>query len=53
MAKFTQYAIAAARQAIQDANWFPETDLQKQQTVRLYGGYLYMLAHMCICRVFA
>ncbi|GAA5803193.1 putative beta-ketoacyl synthase [Helicostylum pulchrum] len=32
MAKFSQYAIAAARQAIQDSNWKPETDREKQRT---------------------
>lgn len=35
MAKFSQYAIAAARQAIQDSNWKPETDREKQRTVRI------------------
>lgn len=34
MAKFSHYAIAAARQAIQDSNWQPETDIEKQRTVR-------------------
>jgi hypothetical protein len=34
MAKFSHYAIAAARQAINDAQWTPETDLEKQRTVR-------------------
>jgi 3-oxoacyl-(acyl-carrier-protein) synthase len=35
MAKFSHYAIAAARQAIQDAQWTPETDLEKQRTVSI------------------
>jgi 3-oxoacyl-[acyl-carrier-protein] synthase II len=35
MAKFSHYAIAAARQAISDSNWKPETDLEKQRTVRI------------------
>lgn len=33
MAKFSHYAIAAARQAINDAQWIPETDLDKERTV--------------------
>ncbi|KAI9483802.1 MAG: ALG6, ALG8 glycosyltransferase family-domain-containing protein [Benjaminiella poitrasii] len=33
MAKFSHYAIAAARQALEDANWKPESDLEKQRTV--------------------
>lgn len=40
MAKFTQYAIAAARQAIHDAKWIPETNEQKERTVRLYQTML-------------
>lgn len=32
MAKFSHYAIAAARQAIDDSNWKPETDEQKEKT---------------------
>ncbi|KAG2206225.1 hypothetical protein INT46_006393 [Mucor plumbeus] len=32
MAKFSHYAIAAARQAINDAQWIPETDLDKERT---------------------
>lgn len=35
MAKFSHYAIAAARQAIADADWKPETDVDKQRTVRI------------------
>lgn len=33
MAKFSHYAIAAARQAIDDANWKPETNEEKEKTV--------------------
>lgn len=32
MAKFSHYAIAAARQAIQDAQWTPGTDEEKRKT---------------------
>ncbi|KAG1073549.1 hypothetical protein G6F42_025798 [Rhizopus arrhizus] len=32
MAKFSHYAIAAARQAINDAQWIPETDSDKERT---------------------
>ncbi|KAI8636015.1 thiolase-like protein [Parasitella parasitica] len=32
MAKFSHYAIAAARQAINDAQWIPENDLDKERT---------------------
>ncbi|KAF7721201.1 Mitochondrial beta-keto-acyl synthase [Apophysomyces ossiformis] len=32
MAKFTQYALAAARQALNDAEWIPQDDLSKQRT---------------------
>lgn len=39
MAKFSQYAIAAARQAILDSNWKPETDREKQRTVRILSLY--------------
>lgn len=35
MAKFSHYAIAAARQAINDAQWTPKTDHEKQRTVCL------------------
>lgn len=35
MAKFSHYAIAAARQAIQDAQWTPETDEEKQRTASI------------------
>lgn len=34
MAPFTQYAIAAARQALADAEWAPDSDYEKQRTVR-------------------
>lgn len=34
MAKFSHFAIAAARQAINDAQWIPETDLDKERTVK-------------------
>lgn len=33
MAKFTQYALAAARQALDDAEWKPKDDLSKERTV--------------------
>ncbi|CEP07163.1 hypothetical protein [Parasitella parasitica] len=33
MAKFSHYAIAAARQAISDAQWEPETDSDQERTV--------------------
>ncbi|KAI7904204.1 thiolase-like protein [Cokeromyces recurvatus] len=32
MAKFSHYAIAAAHQALKDANWKPESDFEKQRT---------------------
>ncbi|KAG0162231.1 Mitochondrial beta-keto-acyl synthase [Apophysomyces sp. BC1034] len=32
MAKFTQYALAAARQALNDAEWFPEDEFSKERT---------------------
>jgi 3-oxoacyl-(acyl-carrier-protein) synthase len=38
MAKFSHYAIAAARQAINDAQWMPETEVEKQRTVSLIDG---------------
>jgi 3-oxoacyl-[acyl-carrier-protein] synthase II len=34
MAKFSQYAIAAARQALSDAEWKPESAEEKERTVR-------------------
>jgi 3-oxoacyl-(acyl-carrier-protein) synthase len=33
MAKFTQYAIAAAHQALQDAEWKPTDAYEKERTV--------------------
>lgn len=33
MATFTQYAISAAHQAIRDAGWKPESDIEKERTV--------------------
>ncbi|KAI9260161.1 ALG6, ALG8 glycosyltransferase family-domain-containing protein [Sporodiniella umbellata] len=35
MAKFTQYAIAAARQALDDADWKPNDPLEKERTVSI------------------
>ena len=40
MAKFSHYAIAAARQAIEDANWTPN-DQEKERTVRQYTTLYY------------
>lgn len=37
MAKFSHYAIAAARQAIQDSQWTPETDEEKRKTASIYS----------------
>ena len=34
MAPFTQYAIAAARQALTDAEWTPNNDVDKERTVK-------------------
>lgn len=35
MGTFTQYAIAAARQALEDAEWKPEDDIGKERTVSI------------------
>lgn len=35
MAKFTQYAIAAARQALEDADWKPSDTFEKERTVKI------------------
>lgn len=48
MAKFSHYAIAAARQAIDDSNWKPETDEQKEKTVNVLRAlrvYIYIFNH--------
>lgn len=37
MGTFTQYAIAAARQALEDAEWKPEDDIGKERTVSSSG----------------
>ena len=34
MAPFTQYAIAAARQALADAEWIPNNEADKERTVK-------------------
>lgn len=36
MATFTQYAIAAAKQALQDADWAPQSSMEKERTVRRF-----------------
>ena len=33
MAKFTQYAIAATQEALEDANWYPEDPGAQEATV--------------------
>lgn len=38
MAKFTQYAIAAARQALDDADWKPKDVQEKERTVSRHGS---------------
>lgn len=45
MAKFSHYAIAAARQAINDAQWIPETDSDKERTVSDGNGCNIPVAH--------
>lgn len=34
MSKFMQYAIAATQEALDDAQWHPEEERQKEMTVR-------------------
>jgi len=36
MAKFTQYAVAASHEALEDAGWTPQNEEDMQATVRLY-----------------
>lgn len=33
MSPFMQYGLFAAESALKDANWFPQTEIQKQMTV--------------------
>lgn len=33
MAKFVQYAMAASFEALEDANWFPKSEHDKEMTV--------------------
>ncbi len=33
MARFTQYAMAASHEALEDAEWTPQSDQDKQATV--------------------
>lgn len=35
MSKFMKYASVAAREALEDANWCPNTEEQQEMTVRL------------------
>jgi 3-oxoacyl-[acyl-carrier-protein] synthase II len=37
MAKFAQYAMAATEEALQDANWKPESFEQREATVCLFS----------------
>lgn len=48
MAKFSHYAIAAARQAINDAQWIPETDLDKERTVKKKKKATDLLDELCL-----
>lgn len=48
MAKFSHFAIAAARQAINDAQWIPETDLDKERTVKKKERKLLIYLMNCI-----
>ncbi|KAL0083249.1 ALG6, ALG8 glycosyltransferase family-domain-containing protein [Phycomyces blakesleeanus] len=41
MAKFTQFAIAAARQALEDAEWKPNDESEKERTVRVILFFFY------------
>ena len=36
MAKFMQYAVIAAKEALDDAGWAPEEPLDREATVSLY-----------------
>lgn len=37
MALFSQYSVAAAEQALDDAGWRPDTDAQRERTVRAHA----------------
>lgn len=36
MATFTQYAMAASHEALEDAGWTPQSEEDRQATVRLW-----------------
>ena len=42
MALFSQYAICAAKQALNDAEWKPTTGSEKDRTVCTIYGYKYL-----------
>jgi 3-oxoacyl-(acyl-carrier-protein) synthase len=37
MAKFAQYGLVAAKEALEDANWLPGREEERQRTVRGYA----------------
>lgn len=41
MALYSQYALAATQEALEDANWMPTTEESKDMTVSRYQSYKY------------
>ena len=53
MSKFMQYALVAAKEALDDAEWAPEDPLEQEATVSLYDARRMRQALTVWDRVFA
>lgn len=48
MSRYMQYSMAAAKEALDDAKWYPENECQKEMTVFQIAsvlGMIYKIAH--------